>query len=64
MVRRTGLAPWEVKFPFPGSLTSTFLPLQVELGEPRGRDAGLEHWLPRRHGQLLALVRPALSRVE
>ena len=22
---KTGLAPWEVEFPFPGSLTSTFL---------------------------------------
>ena len=25
MVRWTGLAPWEFEFPFPGSLTSTFL---------------------------------------
>jgi len=25
MIRRTGLAPWEFKFPFAGSLTSTFL---------------------------------------
>ena len=25
MIRWTGLAPWEFKFPFPGSLTSTFL---------------------------------------
>ena len=25
MIRRTGLAPWEFQFPFPGSLTSTFL---------------------------------------
>jgi len=25
MIRWTGLAPWEVEFPFPGSLTSTFL---------------------------------------
>ena len=24
-VRWTGLAPWEFEFPFPGSLTSTFL---------------------------------------
>ena len=29
MVRWTGLAPWESEFPFPGSLTSTFL-AQVE----------------------------------
>ena len=26
MIRWTGLAPWEFEFPFPGSLTSTFLP--------------------------------------
>jgi len=25
MIRRTGLAPWDFEFPFPGSLTSTFL---------------------------------------
>ena len=25
MIRWTGLAPWEFKFPLPGSLTSTFL---------------------------------------
>jgi len=25
MIGWTGLAPWEVEFPFPGSLTSTFL---------------------------------------
>ena len=25
MSRWTGLAPWEFEFPFPGSLTSTFL---------------------------------------
>ena len=25
MIRRTGLAPWEFEFSFPGSLTSTFL---------------------------------------
>ena len=27
MIRRTGLAPWEFEFPFPGHLTSTFLEL-------------------------------------
>ena len=26
MTRLTGLAPWEFEFPFPGRLTSTFLP--------------------------------------
>ena len=25
MIRWAGLAPWELEFPFPGSLTSTFL---------------------------------------
>ena len=25
MIRWNGLAPWEFEFPFPGSLTSTFL---------------------------------------
>ena len=25
MIRWTSLAPWELEFPFPGSLTSTFL---------------------------------------
>ena len=25
MIRWTGLAPWELEFPFPGSLTATFL---------------------------------------
>ena len=25
MIRWTGLAPWEFEYPFPGSLTSTFL---------------------------------------
>ena len=28
MTRRTGLAPWELDFPFPESLTSTFLVAQ------------------------------------
>ena len=27
MIKWTGLAPWEFEFPFPGSPTSTFLPL-------------------------------------
>jgi len=29
MIRWTGLAPWELEFPFPGSLTSTFLGIVV-----------------------------------
>ena len=30
MIGWTGLAPWEFEFPFPGSLTSTFLPCCAE----------------------------------
>ena len=30
MISWTGLAPWKVEFPFPGSLTSTFLVMDVE----------------------------------
>jgi hypothetical protein len=29
LIRWTGLAPWEFEFPFPGSLTPTFLQPQV-----------------------------------
>ena len=29
MIRWTGLVPWEFEFPFPGSLTSTFLDPEV-----------------------------------
>jgi len=31
MIRWTGLAPWKFEFPFPGSLTSTFLVAQVHV---------------------------------
>ena len=31
MIRWTGLAPWKFEFPFPGSLTSTFLRLTTLL---------------------------------
>ena len=34
MIRWTGLTPWEFEFPFPGSLTSTFLQVK-EIGAPR-----------------------------
>ena len=34
MIRWTGLAPWEFEFPSPGSLTSTFLTLVVNLQVP------------------------------
>ena len=30
MMRWTGLAPWEFEFPFPGSITSTFLSVRIE----------------------------------
>ena len=40
MIRWTGLAPWEFEFPFPGSLTSTFL-LQVEPKTPDLEDSGI-----------------------
>ena len=44
MIRRTGLAPWDVEFPFPGSLTSSFLagtdrPASGLMDPPRGRQA-------------------------
>jgi len=32
MIRWTGLAPWEFEFPFPGSLTSTFLAPATHVG--------------------------------
>ena len=38
MIRWTGLAPWEFEFPFPGSLTSTFLEV-VDLGFEGAEDA-------------------------
>ena len=50
MIKRTGLAPWEFKFPFPGSLTSTcgrsFADEDTEhkqiLAQHRVRDLGRE----------------------
>ena len=38
MIKRTGLAPWEFEFPFPGSLTSTFL---ISAGGNLQREAGI-----------------------
>ena len=38
MIRRTGLAPWEFEFPFPGSLATSFLvgtPLYPEKTKPQ-----------------------------
>ena len=32
MIRWTGLAPWEIEFPFPGSLTSKFLACGLHVG--------------------------------
>ena len=48
MIRWTGLAPWEFEFPFPGSLTSTFLTggqgavdgARHRVGQPRPRARG------------------------
>jgi len=40
IIRWTGLAPWEFDFPFPGSLTSTFLN-----PNPGGRGALLQRQL-------------------
>ena len=40
MIRWTGLAPWEVEFPFPGSLTSTFLQVPESEAGGGGRGAG------------------------
>jgi len=37
MIRRTGPTPWKFEFPFPGSLTYAFLPLQPLLGHVRLR---------------------------
>ena len=36
MIRWTGLAPWEFEFPFPGSLTYTFLGPGVDLSRRAG----------------------------
>jgi len=43
MIRRTDLAPWEFEFPFPGSLTSTFLGVSPPFGRvklPRSSEYG------------------------
>jgi len=42
MIRWTGLAPWEFEFPFPGSLTSTFLG-KVRHTAARRRRGGTQH---------------------
>ena len=49
MIRWTGLAPWEFEFPFPGSLTSTFLKeLRMGHGSNGGGESGegLSLWGP------------------
>ena len=53
MIRWTGLAPWEFEFPFPGSLTSTFLDdlarvLNDEEAEDDDADVDPEHPHPAR----------------
>jgi hypothetical protein len=42
MIRWTGLAPWEIEFPFPGSHTSTFLAGLLKCLQPNANDAGKE----------------------
>jgi len=46
MIRWTGLAPWEFEFPFPSSLTSTFL--YAGFGAGSG-DIRARVWQQRRH---------------
>ena len=43
MIRWSGLAPWEFEFPFPGSLTSTFLGPFVFYGNPKWGGRGDLH---------------------
>ena len=70
MIRWTGLAPWEFEFPFPGSLTSTFLaglsgmPRQLRHRDQqaRGRESLLRSGMPL-HGRLLRDVQGRLRRV-
>ena len=40
MIRWTGLAPWQFEFPFPGSLTSTFLAVYAMLTCISAREGG------------------------
>ena len=44
MIRWTGLAPWEFEFPFPGSLTSTFV-VQVPHTLGDSEQSALSDWL-------------------
>jgi len=41
MIRWTGLAPWEFEFPFPGSLTSTFVRWQAQRVAGQTQDAAV-----------------------
>jgi len=43
LMRWTGLAPWEFEFPFPGSLTSTFLRQVGVQGKQKGARMGGAH---------------------
>ena len=60
MIRWTGLAPWVFEFPFPGSLTSTFLTHAPPSHDRcRAKREHLERFcglLPGSHGQNLALT--------
>ena len=40
LIRWTGLAPWDFEFPFPGSLTSTFLVGRAHLSSATERNGG------------------------
>ena len=39
MIWWTGLVPWELEFPFPGSLISIFLPLRKSSRQPQKSDS-------------------------
>ena len=43
MIRWTGLAPWDFKFPFPGSLTSTFIMYREMVTLPQSSGAVYPH---------------------
>ena len=46
MIRWTGLVPWEFEFPFPGSLTSTFLGAVLRLDSMWGQNSqfAIQKW--------------------
>jgi len=56
MIRRTGLAPWEFEFPFPGSLTSTLLGWHEN-----GQDTVVQQALKKLTNMLDQLIKPKRS---